>query len=66
MGGVSLTGGKGKPIGVALGAVLVGILENGMTLLNINSYYQQVVQGVVLVCAIGFDVFKTKRQAASK
>ena len=66
MGGVSLTGGKGKPIGVALGAVLVGILENGMTLLNINSYFQQVVQGIVLVCAIGFDVYKTKRQAASK
>lgn len=66
MGGVSLTGGKGKPAGVALGAVFVGILENGMTLLNINSYYQQIVQGVVLVFAIGFDVWKTKRQAASK
>ena len=57
MGGVSLTGGKGKPIGVALGAVFVGILENGMTLLNINSYYQQIVQGIVLVLAIGFDVY---------
>lgn len=66
MGGVSLTGGKGKPIGVALGAVFVGILENGMTLLNISSYYQQVVQGIVLVVAIGFDVYKSKRQAESK
>ncbi len=66
MGGVSLTGGKGKPIGVAMGAVFVGILENGMTLLNINSYLQQVVQGIVLVVAIGFDVYKTKRQAEAK
>lgn len=66
MGGVSLAGGKGKPAGVALGAVFVGILENGMTLLNINSYVQQVVQGVVLVAAIAFDVYKTRRQAASK
>lgn len=66
MGGVSLTGGKGKPVGVLLGAIFVGILENGMTLLNINSYYQQVVQGIVLIVAIGFDVYKTKRQAASK
>ena len=66
MGGVSLTGGKGKPIGVALGAVFVGILENGMTLLNINSYYQQIVQGIVLVLAIGFDVYKIRRQAESK
>ena len=66
MGGVSLSGGKGKPVGVALGAVFVGILENGMTLLNISSYIQQVVQGVVLVLAIAFDVYKNKRQAASK
>ena len=66
MGGVSLSGGKGKPVGVALGAVFVGILENGMTLLNISSYVQQVVQGVVLVGAIAFDVYKTRRQAASK
>ena len=66
MGGVSLSGGKGKPIGVALGAVFVGILENGMTLLNISSYVQQVVQGIVLVAAIAFDVYKTRRQAASK
>ena len=66
MGGVSLSGGKGKPVGVLLGAVFVGILENGMTLLNYNSYIQQVVQGIVLVIAIGFDVYKTKRQAESK
>ena len=66
MGGVSLSGGKGKPVGVALGAVFVGILENGMTLLNISSYVQQVVQGIVLVGAIAFDVYKTRRQAASK
>lgn len=66
MGGASLTGGKGKPVGVALGAVFVGILENGMTLLNISSYVQQVVQGVVLVGAIAFDVYKARRQAASK
>lgn len=66
MGGVSLSGGKGKPIGVALGAVFVGILENGMTLLNVSSYYQQVVQGIVLIMAIAFDVYKNKRQAESK
>ena len=61
-----MSGGKGKPVGVALGAVFVGILENGMTLLNISSYVQQVVQGIVLVGAIAFDVYKTRRQAASK
>ena len=57
---------SGKVANVLLGAVFVGILENGMTLLNISSYVQQVVQGVVLVAAIAFDVYKTRRQAASK
>ncbi len=66
MGGVSLTGGKGKAQGVILGAIFVGILTNGMTLLDVNSYYQKVIQGVVLVLAIGVDVYKTQRQANSR
>lgn len=66
MGGASLSGGKGNAIGVALGAIFVGILENGMTLLNISSYHQQCVQGLVLILAIMFDVYKNKRLAASK
>ncbi len=66
MGGVSLAGGKGKAQGVILGAIFVGILTNGMTLLDVNSYYQKVIQGIVLVLAIGVDVYKTARQANSK
>lgn len=66
MGGASLAGGKGNAVGVALGAIFVGILENGMTLLNISSYYQQVVQGIVLILAIMFDVYKNKRLAEAK
>ncbi|MCI8861712.1 MAG: ABC transporter permease [Lachnospiraceae bacterium] len=66
MGGASLSGGKGNAIGVALGAIFVGVLENGMTLLNISSYHQQVVQGVVLILAIMFDVYKNRRLAEAK
>lgn len=62
IGGVSITGGKGKVFGVLLGAILIGLLTNGMTLLNVSSYYQQMIKGVVLVFAIGLDVYKTKRQ----
>lgn len=62
MGGVSLSGGKGKAWGVILGAIFVGLLNNGMTLLNVDSNLQQVIQGVVLIAAIGIDVFKQKRQ----
>lgn len=66
IGGVSLSGGKGKVFGVLLGSILVGLLTNGMTLLNVNSYWQDVIKGVVLVAAIGVDVFKTKRDKRVK
>ena len=66
IGGVSLAGGKGKVFGVLLGAIVVGLLTNGMTLLTINSYWQDVIKGVVLVLAIAIDVYKTKRASAVK
>lgn len=64
IGGVSITGGRGKVFGAFLGAVLIGLLTNGMTLLDINSYYQQVVKGVVLVLAIAFDVYSVKKKTS--
>ncbi|MBR7187689.1 MAG: ABC transporter permease [Clostridia bacterium] len=66
MGGVSLSGGKGKALGVILGAIFVGLLTNGMTLIAVDSNWQQVVQGVVLILAITFDVYKQRRQAESR
>lgn len=62
IGGVSITGGKGKAVGVLFGAVLIGVLTNGMTLLDVSSYYQQIIKGLVLVFAIGLDVYKTRKQ----
>jgi len=61
IGGVSMAGGKGNLIGVFFGALFVGMLTNVMTLLNMNSYHQQIVEGVVLVLAIFVDVLRTKR-----
>jgi ribose/xylose/arabinose/galactoside ABC-type transport system permease subunit len=66
LGGVSLNGGKGKVFGVFFGAVFIGLLTNGMSLLNISSYYQQIIKGIVLIMAIGIDVFKTKYQNRAK
>ena len=66
MGGVSLSGGKGKALGVIMGAIFVGLLTNGMTLINVDSYLQQVIQGIVLIMAIGFDVYKQRQQANAK
>jgi ribose transport system permease protein len=56
IGGISLTGGKGNALGALFGSIFVGILVNGMTLLGVNSYYQQMIKGVVLVFAIVIDI----------
>lgn len=62
IGGVSLTGGRGRVVGALLGAILVGILTNGMTLLDVDSNYQKIVKGVILIFAIGFDIYNIRRQ----
>lgn len=62
IGGVSLSGGRGRVFGALLGAILVGILTNGMTLLNVDSNYQKIVKGLILIFAIGFDIYNIRRQ----
>ena len=52
IGGVSVSGGKGTVFGAFLGVILMGIISNGMNILNINSYYQNIVLGVVIVIAV--------------
>jgi ribose transport system permease protein len=60
LGGVSLFGGVGGVLGAVIGALIVGVLGNGMNLLRVASYPQQVIQGVVLVLAVTVDMY-TKR-----
>lgn len=55
LGGVSVNGGVGKLSGVIIGCLIIGILSNGMILLNIGEYYQMVVKGLVLLIAVGID-----------
>ena len=59
LGGTSLFGGVGGISGAVIGALLIGVLGNGMNLLEIPSYYQQVVKGLVFVLAVLLD-FATK------
>lgn len=59
LGGTSLFGGIGSVSGAIVGALLIGVLGNGMNLLEVPSYYQQVVKGVVFVLAVLLD-FATK------
>ena len=55
IGGASLMGGKGRMSGTLVGALLIASLSNGMNLLGINSFYQQIVKGVVILIAVMID-----------
>lgn len=63
LGGVSVAGGYGKISGVIAGTFIIGALQNGMVLLNLNTWIQDIVLGIVLVLAVGFDCFQKKKQA---
>lgn len=66
IGGTSIVGGEGSIAGSAIGAVIVMILRNGMVLLGVSTYWQQLVIGVVLVTAVVFDVARKKRDLKRK
>ncbi len=62
LGGVSMRGGEGKLSGVFAGILCIALLTNGMQLAGINIYYQYVVRGVILLAAIGYDVYQMSRR----
>ncbi|MCD8825760.1 ribose ABC transporter permease [Staphylococcus gallinarum] len=55
LGGTSLTGGKGRIVGTLIGVLIIGVLNNGLNLLGVSSFYQQVVKGVVIIIAVLID-----------
>jgi len=60
LGGVSIAGGRGRLGSVFVGVLIIGILANGMILLNIQHFYQLVIKGVVLLIAVGLDTIRQK------
>ncbi|HEV3402867.1 MAG TPA: ABC transporter permease [Gaiellaceae bacterium] len=60
LGGASLAGGRGSIIGTILGVLIIGVINNGLTLLNIISYWQEVIRGLLLVTAVGFDQLRLR------
>jgi len=61
VGGVSAYGGSGRIIGMVIGATLIGVINLGMNLMNIDANFQKVVKGVVLLGAVAFDILSKKR-----
>ena len=62
VGGVSAYGGAGRIFGMVIGATLIGVINLGMSLMNIDANYQKVVKGVVLLGAVAFDILSKKRE----
>ena len=62
IGGASLFGGEGNPLGSLIGALTLGAMQNGLTLLNVPSFWQLVATGVVVILAVFVDQATRKRQ----
>lgn len=60
VGGTSMAGGSGKIGGTIIGGLIIGVLNNGLNLLNVNSFWQYVVKGVVILLAVFLDYFRNK------
>ncbi len=63
LGGTSMSGGLGKIGGTIIGALVIGVLSNGLNLLGINSFWQYIVKGVVILIAVYVDFIKKNRNA---
>lgn len=55
MGGVSLSGGRGNVFGVLVGVLIIGVITNGLDILNVSSYYQDVIKGLIILLAVFLD-----------
>jgi fructose transport system permease protein len=63
LGGVSLFGGRGSIIGVLFGALIVGVIRNGLQLMGVASIYQVLITGILVILAVGVDQLARRRRA---
>lgn len=61
IGGAAVTGGIGTVTGAIIGGLIIGILNNGMSILGVGTEYQQLIKGLVLLAAVAFDVYNKRR-----
>ncbi len=62
IGGTSLSGGRGTILGTVLGAMIIGVLNNGLVLLNVSPFWQQVIKGLVILLAVIIDKSNKKSE----
>ncbi|NGN95077.1 sugar ABC transporter permease [Nocardioides sp. KC13] len=65
IGGAAVTGGVGTVVGAIIGGLVMGVLNNGMSLLGVSIDWQQAIKGLVLLLAVAFDVWNKRRTAGS-
>ncbi len=63
IGGASASGGVGTVVGAVIGGLIMGILNNGMSIMGINIFWQSIVKGLVLLLAVAFDVYSKSKHA---
>lgn len=62
LGGVSITGGEGKISGTVVGVLILGILDNGLVLMSVNSNWQSVIKGLILLTAVAIDCYQGNKK----
>lgn len=65
LGGASLAGGRGTIVGTVLGLFIIGVLNNGLVLLNVSSFWQEVARGTLLILAVAFDRLRVRVTGAT-
>jgi putative xylitol transport system permease protein len=65
IGGTSLSGGRGDLLGTMIGVLLLGVISNAMDLIGINSFYEQVVQGLLILAAVGVSSMRQRRDSVA-
>lgn len=64
LGGTSFTGGVGSIVGTLIGALIIGVLNNGLVLMNVPFFYQLIIQGAVIIVAVLIDRLRTRAASA--
>lgn len=64
LGGVSINGGRGKIHNIIAGVLIIGVLQNGLVLMNVGTYVQYIVKGIVLAAAVGYDCLQNLKKSS--